>query len=164
MTDPPPRRPMFASTPPKIAVGLLAVIVLSSIPMVIAEARRRADTGAPSSLAPAGSSRQRAMSPPANAPRSALSPGERAEVAFQVVSLKPGGRVTGRVLQPTDPTTLTRSSQTITIALQPGVTAEMGSAAHVKPGALLQADGTIGNDRELLATRLVVLTGYVQLR
>jgi hypothetical protein len=163
VTDPPPRRKrLLASTSSKIAAGLFAVIALASISMVIAAARKSTHPS-PRTTA-AASTGTHAMPPPASAPHSALAPSQRAQVAFQVVSRRPGGRITGRVLQPIDPTTLTRTDQTITIALQPGVTREMGSAADVKPGALLQADGAIGNDGTLRAGSLVVLTGYVHLR
>ena len=163
MTDPPsPRQPPLASASAKIAAGLLAVIILASIPMVLAEGRRSTTNAA---RAPAASTpRQRAMPPPANPPRAAPAPGRKAEVALQVTSLHAGTRITGRILRPIDPTTLAPTKQTITVQLEPRATTTMGSSADIKPGALLQATGTTAHNGTLVTESTVVLTGYVQLR
>jgi hypothetical protein len=162
MTEPPSRRQRFlATTSAKIAAGLAVVIVLASIPMVIAHARR-STTSAERAASP--TSRERPMPPPANPPQAALTPGQKTQVALQVTSLHAGNRITGRILRPVDPTTLAHTQQTITVQFEPGAAITMGSSAGIKPGALLEANGTIAGNRTLDAESIVVLTGYVQLR
>jgi hypothetical protein len=163
MTERPSRRqPLLATTSAKIAAGLFAVIILASIPMVVAEARHSTTTAA---RAPAASTpREGAMPPPAYPPRAALTRGHKAEVALQVTSLHAGNRITGRILRPIDPTLLAHTKQTITVQLEPGASTTMGSSADVKPGALLQANGTTTDNGTLDTQSIVVLTGHVQLR
>jgi hypothetical protein len=164
MTDPPPRHAtLLASTSSKIAAGLFAVIVLASISMVMAAARKSASPS-PRTIAAASPTGTRAMPSPASAPRASLAPGETAQVVFQVTSLHGEGLITGRVLQPLTPTTLTRTRQTVTVELTPDATTKMGTSADIKPGALLQARGTADNNRTLHANSIAVLTGYVHLQ
>jgi hypothetical protein len=40
----------------------------------------------------------------------------------------------------------------------------MGTSADIKPGALLQANGTTGNNGQLRASSVVVLTGFARLQ
>jgi hypothetical protein len=163
MTEPPSKRqPSLVATSAKIAAGLLAVIILASIPMAIAQARRKTTSAARAPAAPAPG--QRAMPHPANPPRAALTRGQKTEVALQVTSLHAGNRLTGRVLRPIDPTTLTPTKQTIRVQLKPGATTTMGSRADITPGALLQANGTTADNGTLDTEGIVVLNGYVQLR
>jgi hypothetical protein len=104
------------------------------------------------------------MPPPANAPRTALILGEKAQVALQVTSLTLGNRLSGRILRPIDATTLTYTDQTITVQLQPGATTTMGGGTDIKPGAPIQASGSADINGTLQADGIVILTGYVQLR
>jgi hypothetical protein len=163
MTDPPTRRhPILASTSSKLAVGLLAVIVLASIPMVIAEARTSTSPSPPT--AATTSPATPAMPPPASAPRAALPPGKTTQIAFQVTSVHSGRLITGRILRPLTPTTLTRTQRTVTVELTLGAATQMGGTAGIEPGALLQARVTAVNNGKLWANSIVVLTGYAHLQ
>jgi hypothetical protein len=153
---------MLASTSSKLAAGLFAVIVLASIPMVIAEARTGANPSPPTTAAT--SPPTPTMPPPASAPRATLAPGKSTQIAFQVTAVRSGRLITGRILRPLAPATLTRTQRTVTVELMPGAATQMGTAADIKPGALLQARVTANNNGKLRASTIVVLTGYAHLQ
>jgi hypothetical protein len=153
---------MLASPSSKLAAGLFAVIVIASIPMVIAEARKGTNPS-PSTTATT-SPAIAAMPPPASAPRAALAPGKSTQIAFQVTSVQNGRLITGRILRPLTPTTLTPTQRTVAVELMPGATTQMGASADIKPGALVQARVSANNNGKLLANSIVVLTGYAHLR
>jgi hypothetical protein len=156
------RHPVLASTSSQLAAGLFAVIILASIPMVIAEARTGTNPSPPPTAATSPATLT--MPPPAGAPRAALAPGKSTQIAFQVTSVRSGGLLTGHILRPLTQTTLTRTPRTVTVELTPGAATQMGGNADIKPGALLQARVTAGNNGTLRASNIVVLTGYVHLQ
>lgn len=97
-----------------------------------------------------------------NAQFTALNPGQSVKVVLEVVSQTPERKLTGRLLEEKDQTHYTRSPTEIEATFDSKTPIMMGKASDLQPGAIVHVTGTVAEDRSLRATRLVVLTGYVE--
>ncbi len=66
------------------------------------------------------------------------------------------------ILDSVNTTTYRGSRSRIRIALSPDTSVVMGAGADVKPGAVVQASGTMAASHTLRASQIVILTGYVR--
>lgn len=90
-----------------------------------------------------------------------LKPGETAQVVFEVA--RPGGKyqLTGNLLEKQDETHYRRTRTELTVAYDATTPIVMGKVSDVHPAAVLHVTAHVAPDRSLLATQIVVLTGYV---
>jgi hypothetical protein len=66
------------------------------------------------------------------------------------------------ILDNVNGTTYRGSRSRIRIVLSPDTSVVMGAGADIKPGAVIQASGTMAASHTLRASQIVILTGYVR--
>lgn len=92
------------------------------------------------------------------------SPGSLVKIAVEVTSLPSSTMIQAKVLQANGDGSYTHTNQTVQVQWNPGQGIVMGSSTDVKPGAVLQISGKMGENQVLTADQLVVLTNVARLK
>lgn len=87
-------------------------------------------------------------------------PGASADLIVEALRVGAGGELTGRLLEPHG-SGYRRTAVYVTARLTAGSAVLMGTAADIKPRAVLELSGRFDDDHRVRVARVVVLTGYV---
>jgi hypothetical protein len=98
-----------------------------------------------------------------NAEFAQLKTQDDAKIAVEVKEV-PEGRIRGRLLEKKDETHYVRTGSQAEISRGKDTTIVMGKEEDIRAGAVIHVTGKMGADRNVQATQIVVLTGYVQVR
>ena len=92
----------------------------------------------------------------------AATPGTHLEVALEVGGPPSDGLITGRVLERLGAGRYRRTDLQLQASLAPDTPVVMGQREDVQAGAVVQVRGHLSTARAVLADRVVILTGAVQ--
>jgi hypothetical protein len=90
--------------------------------------------------------------------------GDEAKVVMEVERVVPAASIEGNVVEKQTETVYRRSGNAIKIAFDAATPVLMGKVSDVHEGAVIHVTATMGNDRALHASQIVVLTGYVKVK
>lgn len=93
-----------------------------------------------------------------------LKPGDAAKVVLELTSVQAEASAAGRVLEKQSETVYQRSATDVHVMFRADTPVVMGKIADVHPGAIVHVSATVGEDRALHASQIVILTGYVQVK
>ncbi len=91
----------------------------------------------------------------------ARTPGTALTVVVEITAAPAPEAFTGTVLDRVADGSYRRTGATLRVQWPSGTRLDMGTAADVAPGAVVEAAGTVAPDGSLLADRLVILTTLV---
>ncbi len=72
--------------------------------------------------------------------------------------------IRGRLLEKQDETHYLRTDNPVEIKRSAATVVVMGEAADIRPGAILHVTGALGTDHSVEARKIVILTGYLQVK
>jgi hypothetical protein len=90
----------------------------------------------------------------------APAPGEPLKAVLQLTAVR-NGSADGVVLERQSENAYRKTSKVMRVSIPADVSVVMGSAADIRKDAVVHMTGTVGPDKTLQATRVVILTGYV---
>ena len=104
-------------------------------------------------------SRRATAMQPATATEEALTAGAEAKVIVRIDDAGLGAHLlAGQGEGPYRPT-----ARVLTLTIEDGAPVVMGSRADLRPGAVVQAEGVMSDEKSLRARKLVILTRYVKI-
>lgn len=130
-------------------LGLAWIAVAAVIVAVVLDVTRRAE-------------RMRLVSAPAAQAAESTRPGGTVKTVVRLEGPGERARYLAAALASVDETTYRESGSHLELELTPQTTFVMGSAADVRPGAIVEVAGTLDADHVVRARRIVVLTGYIK--
>jgi hypothetical protein len=143
-----------------IGTGLLLLLIGARLAFPDTFTKHATSSGA--SNRPATSSQPEMRQP---TPLGALpQPGKPVNAVFLERSPVERRQLTATLLRREELGNYRRTNTTVTVVWRnPTAPLQMGKARDLKPGAMLQVIGRVGKTHTVLAARLIVLTGYVNL-
>ena len=91
-----------------------------------------------------------------------LEPGETAEVMLELIGVHAGSSAKGRLLEKQSETICRRGAGTVQFEFSVCTPIVMGQAIDLHQGSVVHVTGTVGDDRSVLASQIVILTGYIR--
>lgn len=91
------------------------------------------------------------------------SSGSQVTIALELTSMPSSTVLKGTLLQKNADGSYSRTNQTVNVQWNPSQVI-MGGSSDVKQGAILQVSGRLGYNDVLIASQVVILTGFVQIK
>jgi hypothetical protein len=91
-----------------------------------------------------------------------LKSGDDVKIVMEVADAGAANRIRGRLLEKLDETHYTRTANPAEVEWGKDTAIVMGKVADIHAGAVLHVTGKVAADHTVVASQIVILTGYVQ--